>query len=60
MRNGGLGESIASLLAEKAPAPMRIVAVNDTFGESGKPEELLTKYGINTENIVQAAQDLLK
>ncbi len=60
MRNGGLGESIASLLAEKAPAPMRIVAVNDTFGESGKPEELLTKYGINTENIVLAVEDLLK
>ncbi len=60
MKNGGLGESIASLLAEKAPAPMRIVAVNDTFGESGKPEELLTKYGINTENIVMAAEDLLK
>ena len=60
MRNGGLGESIASLLAEKAPAPMRIVAVNDTFGESGKPEELLTRYGINTENIVLAVEDLLK
>jgi transketolase len=60
MKNGGLGESIARLLAEKAPAPMRIVAVNDMFGESGKPEELLTKYGINTQNIVNAVEDILK
>jgi len=60
MKNGGLGDSIAQLLVEKMPLPMRIVAVNDQFGESGKPEELLTKYGINTENIVMAVEDLLK
>ncbi len=60
MKNGGLGESVAYLLGEKLPTPMRIVAVNDTFGESGKPEELLTKYGINTEHIINAVESLIK
>jgi transketolase len=53
--NGGLGDSIAQLLARKLPTPMEYVAVNDSFGESGKPEELLTKYGLDTPNIVEAA-----
>jgi len=52
---GGLGESIASVLSRNYPAPMEIVAVNDTFGESGTPEELMTKYGIDTPNVVEAA-----
>ncbi len=60
MKNGGLGDSVAQLLIEKLPVPMRIVAVNDQFGESGQPEELLTKYGINTENIILAAEELMK
>jgi len=53
---GGLGESIASELARNFPAPMEIVAVNDSFGESGTPEELMTKYGIDTPNIVEATK----
>lgn len=53
--NGGLGDSIAQLLARKQPTPMEMVAVNDSFGESGKPEELLVKYGLDTANIVEAA-----
>ncbi|MFT4772270.1 MAG: transketolase, partial [Cryomorphaceae bacterium] len=53
---GGLGESIASVLARNYPAPMEIVAVNDSFGESGTPEELMTKYGIDTPNVVEAAK----
>ena len=53
---GGLGESIASVLSRDYPAPMEIVAVNDTFGESGTPEELMTKYGIDTPNVVEAAK----
>lgn len=60
MRNGGLGDSIAQLLSRKMPTPMEMVAVNDTFGESGKPEELLTKYGIDTEDIVSAAELVIK
>lgn len=55
MMNGGLGDSIAQVLARFNPTPLEIVAVNDTFGESGKPEELLTKYGVDTPNIVDAA-----
>lgn len=59
MMNGGLGDSIAQLLARKMPTPIEMVAVNDTFGESGKPEELLVKYGLDTPNIVIAAQKVL-
>lgn len=54
-RNGGLGDSVAQLLARKLPTPIEYVAVDDQFGESGKPEELMTKYGIDTPNIVEAA-----
>lgn len=54
-RNGGLGESVAQVLARYHPAPMEMVAVDDQFGESGKPEELMTKYGIATSNVVAAA-----
>ncbi|MFH1004358.1 MAG: transketolase family protein [Bacteroidota bacterium] len=59
-RNGGLGDSIAQLLAKKFPAPTEMVAVNDTFGESGKPDELLRKYEIDTQNIVEAVEKVLK
>jgi len=52
--NGGLGESVARVLAMNNPAPMEIVAVQDTFGESGKPMELMSKYGLSPENIVEA------
>ncbi|HAF28198.1 MAG TPA: transketolase [Bacteroidales bacterium] len=60
MMNGGLGDSIAQLLGRKLPTPIEMVAVDDKFGESGKPEELLTKYGIDTENIVSAVETVLK
>jgi len=53
--NGGLGDSIAQTLAMNKPAPMEYVGVNDSFGESGTPEELMTKYGIDTANIVESA-----
>ncbi|PKP19500.1 MAG: transketolase [Bacteroidetes bacterium HGW-Bacteroidetes-21] len=55
LRNGGLGDSIAQLLALRNPAPVEMVAVDDKFGESGKPEELLVKYHIDTPDIVEAA-----
>lgn len=54
-RNGGLGDSVAQTLALNGPAPMEMVAVNDSFGESGTPEQLLEKYGLSTESIVEAA-----
>lgn len=56
MINGGLGDSVAQVLARNTPAPQEYVGVNDTFGESGKPEELLTKYGIDTPNVIEAAK----
>ncbi|HAN17716.1 MAG: transketolase [Bacteroidetes bacterium GWC2_33_15] len=60
MLNGGLGDSIAQLLGRKLPTPIEMVAVNDKFGESGKPEDLLAKYGIDTNNIVDAVVHVLK
>jgi transketolase len=55
MMNGGLGDSIAQTLARKMPVPLEIVAVNDVFGESGTPNDLMVKYGLDTPNIVDAA-----
>jgi transketolase len=52
--NGGLGDSIAQLLARKLPAHIEMVAVKDSFGESGTPEQLLTKYGLDTTDVVAA------
>ncbi|MCO4815475.1 MAG: transketolase family protein, partial [Flavobacteriales bacterium] len=53
MINGGLGESIAQVLSRNTPTPQEFVAVNDTFGESGTPDELLTKYNIDTPDVVK-------
>ncbi|MFT6971281.1 MAG: transketolase [Roseivirga sp.] len=58
--NGGLGDSIAQTLALHHPAPLEMVAVNDSFGESGKPEELMTKYGIDAAHIIKAAKKVMK
>ena len=58
--NGGLGDSIAHVLSKNFPAPIEMVAVNDTFGESGKPDELMKKYGIDTPNIVEAVEKVLR
>lgn len=54
--NGGLGDTIAQLLGRRMPTPIEMVAVNDCFGESGKPGELLAKYGLEVNNIVDAAK----
>ncbi|WP_286745505.1 transketolase family protein [Roseivirga sp. UBA1976] len=57
--NGGLGDSIAQTLALHHPAPLEMVAVNDSFGESGTPDELMKKYGIDAENIAKAVRKVL-
>ena len=57
---GGLGESIARLLSTELPAPQEFVAVNDSFGESGTPDQLLTKYGLDSVNIVEAARKVME
>jgi len=56
---GGLGESVARVLALNAPCPQEFVATNDTFGESGTPEQLMEKYGLNAEAIVKAAKKVV-
>ena len=56
MMLGGLGESIAQLLVRKLPTPLEMVAVNDSFGESGKPADLMKKYGLGSEDIIIAAE----
>ncbi len=58
--NGGLGESIARLLAKNTPTPQEFVAVNDSFGESGTPDQLMKKYGLDTPDVVNAAESVLK
>lgn len=59
-RLGGLGDSIAQLLIKNDPVPMEYVAVDDSFGESGTPEELMTKYGLDAAHIVKAVQAVMK
>ena len=59
MMNGGLGDAVAQVLSKSSPAPQEFVAVNDTFGESGTPNELLKKYHLETADIVLAAERVL-
>jgi transketolase len=56
---GGLGDSIAQTAAKDCPVPIEYVGTNDTFGESGKPTDLLVKYGLDTDHIVAAAEKAL-
>jgi len=58
-RNGGLGDSIAQLLAQKMPTRMEYVAVNDKFGESGTPMQLMEKYGLGVQDVVAAVRRVL-
>ena len=57
--NGGLGDSVAQTLCRNHPAPVEFIGVNNSFGESGKPLELLDKYGLSTESIVSAAKKVI-
>ena len=57
---GGLGGAIAEVLAKYYPVPMEFVGMQDCFGESGKPEELIEKYGLGAENIVKTAKRAIK
>ncbi|MDP4587091.1 MAG: transketolase family protein [Flavobacteriales bacterium] len=53
---GGLGSVVSQCLAQNCPTPIEFVGVNDSFGESGKPADLMQKYGLNAENIILAAE----
>lgn len=57
---GGLGESVARVLAKHRPTPQEFVATNDTFGESGTPAQLMDKYGLNSDAIVKAVKTVLE
>ena len=59
-RIGGLGDSIAQLLVRNNPVPQEYVAVNDSFGESGTPDQLMKKYGLDTEDIIKAVNKVIK
>jgi len=56
---GGLGESVSRVLSTNQPAPQEFVAVQDSFGESGTPDELMDKYGLSTEGIVTAVKKVI-
>lgn len=56
---GGLGGAVAEYMALHCPAPLEMVAVEDTFGESGKPDELMKKYGLTAEHIVRAVRKVI-
>ncbi|MCB0738986.1 MAG: transketolase family protein, partial [Bacteroidetes bacterium] len=57
--NGGLGDAVANCLSRNLPTPQEYVAVKDTFGESGKPADLLKKYGLDESNIIAAAEKVI-
>lgn len=57
---GGLGESVSRTLTLNHPTPQEFVATNDTFGESGTPEELMEKYGLNADAILKASEKVIK
>lgn len=59
MMNNGLGDSVAQVLARNSPLPMEYVGVNDTFGESGTPDQLLEKYGLTASHIVDAVKKVM-
>ena len=59
MINGGLGDAVAQVLSKNIPCPQEFIGVNDTFGESGPPMELMEKYGLGSTDIVQAVQKVM-
>jgi transketolase len=60
MLNGGLGDAVAQVLTRNEPMPQEFVGVNDTFGESGTPDELMAKYGIDTKDVIAACRKALQ
>jgi transketolase len=57
--NGGLGDSIAQLLSRELPTPLEMVAMNDSFGESGPPMKLMEKYGLTSKEIIASAKKVI-
>tara|TARA_B100000900_G_scaffold415606_1_gene446208 strand:+ start:1919 stop:2854 length:936 start_codon:yes stop_codon:yes gene_type:complete len=59
MLNGGLGDSIAQFLSTTLPTPIEMIGVDDKFGESGTPEDLMIKYGLNSKNIIESVKKVI-
>lgn len=59
LMNGGMGDSVCQLLCREMPTPVEMVAVDDTFGESGTPDELMSLYGLDKEHIMEAAKRVI-
>ncbi|WP_420149371.1 transketolase family protein [Spirosoma sp.] len=59
MINGGLGDSVANVLARNYPAPLEYVGVHDTFGESGTPDQLMKKYGLTADKIIEQVKKVM-
>jgi transketolase len=59
MLNGGLGDSVSQVLSREFPTPLEMVGVNDTFGESGTPRQLMEKYGLTAKDIIKATNKVL-
>ena len=57
---GGMGSAVAECLALNCPVPMEMVAVNDSFGQSGEPQELMDHYGLNADGIVEKVLNVIK
>ncbi len=58
--HGGLGETVSRILSQNYPVPQEFVATNDTFGESGKPAELMAKYGLTKEAIIDSCEKVIR
>jgi len=56
---GGMGDAVAQTLVRHLPTPIEYVGTKDTFGESGTPTELLKKYGLDTPDVVAAAEKVI-
>ena len=57
--NGGLGDAVCQLLSRNIPLPVEMIGVNNSFGESGVPAQLMEKYGLNAQNIVKAVKKVI-
>jgi transketolase len=57
--NGGLGDAVCQLLSRNMPTPVEMIGVNNSFGESGVPAQLMEKYGLNAKSIVEAVRKVM-
>ncbi|HEY4528533.1 MAG TPA: transketolase C-terminal domain-containing protein, partial [Candidatus Paceibacterota bacterium] len=59
-RAGGMGSAVAEFLIQNYPVPMEILGIDDQFGQSGTPEELIEHFGLDKDSIIKAARKILK